>query len=113
MYVKMDYKCAELATVKSVLQMSSVVPLYLLYYHIVTQKHTECLYIGIEFYLFVSHGGMKERGSMCKFRNARISTRGSYVFHNTMRNKQVEFNPYIHNFFQNCPVLAMKYLFYM
>ena len=28
-------------------------------------------YLGIEFYLFVSHGGMNDRGSMCKFRNAR------------------------------------------
>ena len=28
-----------------------------------------------------------------------------------MRNKQVEFNPYIYTFFQNCAVLAMKYLF--
>ena len=29
------------------------------------------LYLGIEFYLFVSHGGMNDRGSTCKFRNAR------------------------------------------
>ena len=27
--------------------------------------------LGIEFYLFVSHSGMKDRGSMCKFGNAR------------------------------------------
>ena len=38
--------------------------------------------LGIEFYLFVSHGGMNDRGSMCKFRNA--------------RSKQVEFNPFIY-----------------
>ena len=29
-------------------------------------------HLGIEFYLFVSHGGMNDRGSTCKFRNARI-----------------------------------------
>ena len=44
--------------------------------------------LGIEFYLFVSHGGMNDTGSTCKFRN------GSSVFHTSMRNKQVEFNPY-------------------
>ena len=38
-------------------------------------------HLGIEFYLFVSHGGMNDRGSTCKFRNARI---------------HVEFNPYIY-----------------
>ena len=31
----------------------------------------QCRYLGIEFYLFVSHGGMNDRGSTCKFRNAR------------------------------------------
>ena len=30
-------------------------------------------YLGIEFYLFVSHGGMKGRGSTRKFRNARVN----------------------------------------
>ena len=35
-------------------------------------------------------------------------TRGSAVFHNIMRNKQVEFNPYVYTFYQNGPVLAMK-----
>ena len=29
------------------------------------------LVLGIKFYLFVSHGGMNDRGSTCKFRNAR------------------------------------------
>ena len=29
-----------------------------------------CINIRIEFYLFVSHGGMKDRGSTCKFRKA-------------------------------------------
>ena len=32
----------------------------------------EVFYLGIEFYLFVSHGGMNDRGSTCIFRNARI-----------------------------------------
>ena len=49
-------------------------------------------YLGIEFYLFVSHGGMNDRGSTCKFCNAC----GSSVFHTSMRNIQVEFNPYIY-----------------
>ena len=33
-------------------------------------KHNSYIYIGIEFYLFVSHRGMNDRGSTCKFRNA-------------------------------------------
>ena len=35
--------------------------------------------LGIEFYLFVSHGGMNDRGSMCKFRNARSAFRNLHV----------------------------------
>ena len=37
--------------------------------------NTLCVYLGIEFYLFVSHGGMNDRGSTCKFRNARSAFR--------------------------------------
>ena len=33
----------------------------------------------IQFYLFVSHGGMNDRGSMCKFRNARSAFRNLHV----------------------------------
>ena len=29
-------------------------------------------YLGIEFYLFVFYGGINDRGSTCKFRNARL-----------------------------------------
>ena len=58
---------------------------------------------------------MKDSGSTCKFRNARSAfskfTRGSAVFHNAMRNKQVEFNPYIYTL-SKFPVLAMKYPFF-
>ena len=36
-------------------------------------------YLGIEFYLFVSHGGMNYRGSTCKFRNARSAFRNLHV----------------------------------
>ena len=59
-------------------------------------------YIGIKFYLFVSHGDMNDRGPTCNFRNARSAfrTRGSSVFHTSMRNKQVEFNPYIYTLSQ-------------
>ena len=35
--------------------------------------------LGIEFYLFVSHGGMNDRGSMCKFRNAQSAFRNLHV----------------------------------
>ena len=55
--------------------------------------------LGIEFYLFVSHGGMNDRGSTCKFRNARSAFRNLHVdpvFHTSMINKQVELNPYIY-----------------
>ena len=37
------------------------------------------MYLGIEFYLFVSHGGMNYRGSTCKFRNARSAFRNLHV----------------------------------
>ena len=41
---------------------------------------TSCAqYLGIEFYLFVSHGGMNDRGSTCKFRNARSAFRNLHV----------------------------------
>ena len=36
-------------------------------------------YLGVEFYLFVSHGGMNDRGSTCKFRNARRAFRNLHV----------------------------------
>ena len=39
----------------------------------------ECKYLGIECYLFVSHGGMNDRGSTCKFRNARSTFRNLHV----------------------------------
>ena len=57
------------------------------------------LHLGIEFYLFVSHGGMNDRGPTCKFRNARSAFRNlnvDPVFHTSMRSKQVEFNLYIY-----------------
>ena len=44
---------------------------------------------------------MNDRGSMCKFRNAQSAFRNLHVdtvFHTSMRNKQVEFNPYIYTF---------------
>ena len=44
------------------------------------------VYLGIEFYSFVSHVAKL----FSKF------TRGSSVFHTSMRNKQIEFNPYIY-----------------
>ena len=37
------------------------------------------MYLGIEFYLFVSHGGMNYRGSTYKFRNARSAFRNLHV----------------------------------
>ena len=35
--------------------------------------------LGMEFYLFVPHGGMNDRGSTCKFRNARSAFRNLHV----------------------------------
>ena len=37
------------------------------------------VHLGIEFYLFVSHGGMNYRGSTCKFRNSRSAFRNLHV----------------------------------
>ena len=42
-------------------------------------KHNSYIYLRIEFYLFVSHGGMNDRGSTCKFRNARSAFRNLHV----------------------------------
>ena len=36
-------------------------------------------YLGIEFYLFVSQGGMNDRGFTCKFRNTRSACRNLHV----------------------------------
>ena len=36
-------------------------------------------HLGIEFYLFVSHGCMNDRGSTCKIRNARSAFRNLHV----------------------------------
>ena len=56
-------------------------------------------HLGMEFYLFVSHGGMNDRGSTCKFRNARSAFRNLHV------------DP-VFILYQNCPVLTMKYPFF-
>ena len=57
-------------------------------------------------------GGMKDRGSMCKFHwwAKRFSkfTRGSAVFHNTTRKKKEKFNPYIFILNQNCSVFGYE-----
>ena len=71
------------------------------FYHFTVANNTLLpLHLGIEFYLFVSHGGMNDKGSTCKFRIARSAfskfKRGSSVFHTSMRNKQEEFNSYIY-----------------
>ena len=70
--------------------------------------------LGIELYLFVSHGGMNDRGSTCNFRNAQSAFRNLHV-------DPLSFIPpwetnklnsiLIFILYQNCPVLAMKYPF--
>ena len=40
---------------------------------------TTSFHLGIEFYLFVSHGGMNYRESTCKFRIARSAFRNLHV----------------------------------
>ena len=37
----------------------------------IVQIFIKFIHLWIEFYLFVSHGGMNRRGSTCKFRSAR------------------------------------------
>ena len=60
--------------------------------------------LGIEFYLFVSHGGMKDRESTCRFCDAgSVFEIYTCIFHNTMRNKKVKFNSYVHIFFKIVP----------
>ena len=51
---------------------------HLLHFHL-TYKLYSIHYLGIEFYLFVSHGGMNDRGFTCKFRNARSTFRNLHV----------------------------------
>ena len=64
--------------------------------------------------LVVSHSGMKDRGSTCKFRNARSVFRNLHVDPLSfitlyMRNKKILISILV--LYQNCPVLAMKYPF--
>ena len=47
--------------------------------------------------------------SLCVKRFSKF-TRGSSVFHTSMRNKQVEFNPYIYTL-SKLSILALKYPF--
>ena len=59
-----------------------------------------------------------DRGSTCKYRNARSAFRNLHVdplsLHTSMRNKPEEFNPYIYTLttLSNCTVLATKYPFF-
>ena len=56
-------------------------------------------HLGIEFYLFVSHNGMKDRGSVCNFRNARSTFRNLHVdplsFITLWKMNRLKLNPYI------------------
>ena len=74
----------------------------------------QSFYLGIGFYLFVSHGGMNDRGSTCKFRNERSAFRNWHVDPLSFIS-QWETNKYnsilIFIYYQNCPVIAMKYPF--
>ena len=92
---------------------------YLITLNVYLQMCSVSFLVKVEFYLFVSQGCMKDRGSMCKFRNARSAFRNLHVdlllralrnlhvdppvFNDTMRNKRVEFNPYIYTFFKIVP----------
>ena len=67
-------------------------------------------YLGIEFYWFVSHGGMNDRGSTCKFRNARSAFWNLHVDSLSFITPW-ETNNLIFILYQNCPVLAIKYPF--
>ena len=46
---------------------------------ILLQQTLFFILLGIEFYLFVSHGGMNDRGTTCKFRNSRSAFRNLHV----------------------------------
>ena len=50
-----------------------------LYQFICLRVSGRVVYLELEFYLFVSHGGMNYRGSTCKFRNARSAFRNLHV----------------------------------
>ena len=58
-----------------------------------TEQFWYSINIRIEFYLFVSYGGMKDRGSKDRATCITKFTRRPSVIHTSMRNKQVEFNP--------------------
>ena len=69
------------------------------------------LYLGIEFYLFVSRGGMNDRGPTCKFHNARSAFRNLHVdplsFIPPWETNKA--NSILIFILQNWPVLAIKY----
>ena len=74
------------------------------------------LYLGIEFYLFVSHSGMKDRGSTCKFRNAWSSFRNLHMDHLsfiTLWETNKKNSILISILYQNCLVWVMKYPFFI
>ena len=73
-------------------------------YNLVTCR---CLILGIEFYLFVSHGGMNDRGSTCKFRNLHVDPLSFIPPWETNKYNSI----LVFILHQNCPVLAMKYPF--
>ena len=73
-------------------------------------------YLGTELFLFVSHRVMKDKGSTCKFCNARSTFRNLHVdplsFITQWETKKYKCNSIlIFILRQNCPVLAMKYPF--
>ena len=55
-------------------------------------------YLGIEFYFFISHGGLNDRGSMCNFvmREALFEIDNWILCLSYLHdNKEIEFNHYI------------------
>ena len=50
-------------------------------------------YVGIEFFFFVSRGGVKDRVFMCKFRNAQITRGCSFII---LGEQKLAFNHYIY-----------------
>ena len=60
---------------------ASLLYMYVLHFKVysLTLPARISIHLGVEFYLFDSHGGMNDRGSTCKFRNARSAFRNLHL----------------------------------
>ena len=84
-----------------------------------TGQFWKSIHIRIEFYLFVSHGGMKDRGSTCKFRKALRALRNlhmdllSFIHHEKQTRRIQSLNEALVNIYYIYPFCRWLYFMYL